>query len=127
MGRTGNHRDSPDLPDNAEVAGSIPASPTRNFVLYPALDYGRFGLIVNPRGVSKWSGIEAFCTLHGIAPDEVAAVGHGQNDLDMLLRAGVRIGVRGGCDEVVEMAEFLIEPPEREGWPRDCWVHRRLT
>jgi hypothetical protein len=85
-------------------------------VLYPEPDYGRFGLIVNPRGVSKWSGIEAFCTLHGIAPDEVAAVGDGLNDLDMLRRAGVRIGVRGGCDEVVEMAEFLIEPPKREGW-----------
>jgi hypothetical protein len=34
----------------------------------------------------------------------------------MLRRAGVRIGVRGGREEVVEIAEFLIEPPERSGW-----------
>ena len=96
-------------------------------VLYPESDYGRFGLIVNPRGVSKWPGIEAFCTIHGIAPDEVAAVGDGLNDLDMLRRAGVRIGVRGACDEIVEMAEFLIEPPEREGWHGIVGIMDSLT
>ena len=85
-------------------------------VLYPEPEYGRFGLIVNPQGVSKWSGIAAYCTLYGIEPDEVAAVGDGLNDLEMLRPAGVRIGVRGGCDEIVEMADLLIEPPERGGW-----------
>ena len=35
-------------------------------VLYPEPVYGRFGLIVNAHGVSKWSGIEAYCTRHGI-------------------------------------------------------------
>jgi hydroxymethylpyrimidine pyrophosphatase-like HAD family hydrolase len=85
-------------------------------VLYPEPDYGRFGLIVNPHGVSKWSGIQAFCTLHGIAPDEVAAVGDGLNDLEMLRRARVCVGVRGGSDEVIAMADFLIDPPKRGGW-----------
>ena len=85
-------------------------------VLRPDPDYGRFGLIVNPRGISKWSGIEAYCLLHGIAPGEVAAVGDGLNDLDMLRRAAVRIGVRGRCDEVAEICDFLIEPPEQAGW-----------
>jgi hydroxymethylpyrimidine pyrophosphatase-like HAD family hydrolase len=85
-------------------------------MLFPEPDYGRFGLIVNPQGVSKWSGIEAYCTLHRIAPDEVAAVGDGLNDLEMLRRAEVRIGVEGGRAEVVEMADFLIDPPERGGW-----------
>ena len=85
-------------------------------MLYPEPDYGRYGLIVNPHGVSKWSGIEAYCTLHCIESDEVAAVGDGLNDLEMLRQAAVGIGVHGGNDEVIEMADFLIEPPEHGGW-----------
>lgn len=100
----------------APLAGTLVAAHGNAVVLYPEPQYGRFGLIVNPHGVSKWSGIEAYCELHGITPDEVAAVGDGLNDLEMLRRAGVRIGVRGGREEVVEMADYLIEPPERRGW-----------
>jgi hydroxymethylpyrimidine pyrophosphatase-like HAD family hydrolase len=85
-------------------------------VLYPEPVYGRFGLLVNPQGVSKWSGIEAYCARHDIAPDEVAAVGDGLNDLDMLRQAAVRIGVRGGRDEVAAIADFMIDAPERGGW-----------
>jgi hydroxymethylpyrimidine pyrophosphatase-like HAD family hydrolase len=96
-------------------------------VLYPEPQYGRFGLVVNPEGVSKWSGIEAYCTLHGIAPDEVAAVGDGLNDLDMLRRAGVGIGVEGGAEEVVAMADFLIEPPDRCGWVAIIGIMDGLT
>ena len=44
------------------------------------------------------------------------AVGDGLNDLDMLRNASLRIGVRGGCDEVMEMAHCLINGPERKGW-----------
>jgi hydroxymethylpyrimidine pyrophosphatase-like HAD family hydrolase len=100
----------------APVARELVDAHGATVVLYPEPDYGRFGLIVNPHGVSKWSGIEAYCILHGIEPDEVAAVGDDRNDLQMLRQAGVGIGVRGGCDEIVEMADFLIEPPERGGW-----------
>jgi hydroxymethylpyrimidine pyrophosphatase-like HAD family hydrolase len=100
----------------APVARELSDTHGATVVLYPEPDYGRFGLIVNPRGVSKWSGIVAYCNLHGIGPDEVAAVGDGLNDLEMLRRAAVGIGVRGGCDEIVEMAQYVIEPPERRGW-----------
>jgi hydroxymethylpyrimidine pyrophosphatase-like HAD family hydrolase len=100
----------------APLAGELAGAHGNTVVLFPEPDYGRFGLIVNPQGVSKWSGIEAFCRLHGIVPDEVAAVGDGLNDLEMLRRAGVGIGVRGGREEVLEVADLLIDPPERAGW-----------
>lgn len=100
----------------APLAGELADEHGTTVVLFPEPDYGRFGLIVNPRGVSKWSGIEAYCTLHGIAPEEVAAVGDGLNDLEMLRRAEVRIGVEGGRAEVVALADFLIDAPERGGW-----------
>ena len=100
----------------APVARELADAHGATVVLYPEPDYGNFGIVVNPPGVSKWSGIEAYCTLRGIESQEVAAVGDGLNDLEMLRHAGVGIGVRGGRDEVIDMADFLIEPPERRGW-----------
>ena len=105
-----------DLELLAPVARELADEHGTTVVLYPEPDYGRYGLIVNPHGVSKWSGIEAYCTLHGIESDEVSAVGDGLNDLEMLRQAAVGIGVHGGNDEVIEMADFLIEPPEHGGW-----------
>jgi hydroxymethylpyrimidine pyrophosphatase-like HAD family hydrolase len=105
-----------DLEVLAPVARELADAHGATVVLYPEPDYGRFGLIVNPHEVSKWSGIEAYCRLHDIESDEVAAVGDGLNDREMLRRAGVGIGVRGGRDETNELADFLIEPPERGGW-----------
>ena len=100
----------------APVAGELADAHGATVVLHPEPDYGKFGIVVNPQGLSKWSGIEAYCTLHGIETDEVAAVGDGLNDLEMLRQAGVGIGVRGGRGDVIEMADFLIESPERRGW-----------
>jgi hydroxymethylpyrimidine pyrophosphatase-like HAD family hydrolase len=111
----------------APLARALADGQGTTVVLYPEPHYGRFGLIVNPEGVSKWSGIEAFCTLHGIAPEEVAAVGDGLNDLDMLRRAGIGIGVQGGSEEVVALADFLIEPPERGGWATIVGIMDGLT
>ena len=102
----------------APVARELADSHGATVVLFPEPDYGRFGLIVNPHGVSKWSGNEAYCTLRGIESHQVATVGDGLNDVEMLRQAAVGIGVRGGCDEIVEMADFLIEPPDRGGWPK---------
>ena len=116
-----------DLEILAPVARDLADEHGTTVVLYPEPDYGKFGLIVNPHGVSKWSGIEAYCTLHGIESDEVAAVGDGLNDLEMLRQAGVGIGVRGGRDEVIEMADFLIEPPERGGWHKLVGILEGLT
>ena len=69
--------------------------------------YGKFGLVANPPGVSKWSGVEAYYTLHGIESQEVAAVGDGFDDLEMLRHAGVGIGVRGRRDEDGRNGRFL--------------------
>ena len=81
----------------APVARKLADAHGATVVLYPEPDYGNFGIVVNPPGVSKWSGIDAYCTLNGIESQEVAAVADGLNDLEMLRQAGVGIGVRGGA------------------------------
>jgi hydroxymethylpyrimidine pyrophosphatase-like HAD family hydrolase len=85
-------------------------------LLYAEPEYGAHGLIVNPPGVSKWSGVEAYCRLAGIDPTEVLAVGDGDNDIEMLTRAAVAVAVEGGTTGVLAAADHVIGPPHRHGW-----------
>jgi hydroxymethylpyrimidine pyrophosphatase-like HAD family hydrolase len=100
------------------VVDALPLVDRSSAVLYPEPDYGHFGLIVGPPGVSKWTGVEAYCQQWGIGPDEVLAVGDGLNDLTMLRRAGVAVAVRGGAPEAIAVSEHLIDPPKVGGWAR---------
>ena len=100
------------------VAEALAVADGPSVVLYPEPDYGQFGLIVSPPGVSKWTGVYAYCRLHDIEPEEVLAVGDGLNDITMLRQAGVSVGVRGGDPEVIAVSEHLIDPPVDNGWAR---------
>jgi len=87
-------------------------------VLYPEPDYGQFGLIVNSPGVTKWTGVLAYCRQEGIGREEVLAIGDGLNDIAMLRHAGVAVAVRGGAPEAIAESEHLIDDPGAEGWAR---------
>lgn len=84
--------------------------------LYPEPTYGDHGLIVTPPGITKWSGIEAYCRLAGITAAEVLAVGDGENDVPMLTRAAVAVAVRGGSKRALAAASHVIDPPSEHGW-----------
>jgi hydroxymethylpyrimidine pyrophosphatase-like HAD family hydrolase len=98
------------------IAQTLALTDASSVVLYPEPFYGQFGLIVSPPGVTKWTGIATYCDLHDIGAPEVLAVGDGLNDVTMLKEAGVAVGVRGGADEVMAASEYLIDPPEADGW-----------
>jgi hydroxymethylpyrimidine pyrophosphatase-like HAD family hydrolase len=98
------------------VVQALAVSDASSVVLYPEPAYGQFGLIVGPPGVSKWTGVDAYCRQHDIEPEEVLAVGDGLNDMTMLRKAGVAVGVRGGAPDVVALSEHLIDPPTANGW-----------
>ncbi len=100
------------------VADELAGGRRSGAVLYPEPDYGQYGLIASPPGVTKWTGVDAYCRRHGIAPGEVLAVGDGLNDVAMLEQAGTAVAVRGGAPEAVAAAEHLIDPPAGEGWTR---------
>lgn len=69
-----------------------------------------------PRGVSKWSGIEAFCAAMGVACDGVLAVGDGSNDTEMLERAARPFTVAGSRAAALLPEAPTIDPPEHDGW-----------
>lgn len=85
-------------------------------MLYAEPVYGAYGLIVTPPGISKWSGVEAYCRLAAIDASEVLAVGDGENDITMLSRAAVAVGVKGGTAKALGVAEYFIDPPHQHGW-----------
>lgn len=97
------------------VAEALALSDGPNLVLYPEPTYRRFGLL-GPPGVSKSTGVEAFCRRHDIAPGEVLAVVDGLNDFTMLKQAGVAVGIRGSAHEVIAVSDHLIDPPVGRGW-----------
>ena len=85
-------------------------------VVYADPSYEDHGLLVNPQGISKWTGIEAYCRLAGIAAGEVLAVGDGDNDVTMLTEAAVAVAVEGGTERVLALADHVIARPLEHGW-----------
>lgn len=77
--------------------------------------YGGSRLTVSPPGVSKVSGVEAFCHWTG-HPLDYAAVGDGVNDIELLEAASISIAVAGSHAALVTNADHIIDPPGRSGW-----------
>ncbi len=78
--------------------------------------YGGWSIVVAPPEVTKWNGVLAHAARQGIAPEEILAVGDGDNDVEMLTRAGIAVAVRGGTERALAAADHLIDAPESNGW-----------
>ena len=106
------------------VAALAAAGIAHDFAPEPLLP--GWGVNAMPPGVSKWSGIEAFCAAAGVSPGAVLAVGDGTNDVAMLERAARPVVVAGSRAAARVPGAEAIAPPERDGWaaisPRACWV-----
>ena len=86
------------------------------FMVFYEEHYGGWSIVVAPPDVTKWNGILAYAGRIGIEADEILAVGDGDNDVDMLTRAGIAVAVRGGTERAVAAADHLIDGPDAHGW-----------
>ncbi|RTE08835.1 Cof-type HAD-IIB family hydrolase [Paenibacillus whitsoniae] len=84
--------------DNTEITNSHPAN-----------------LEMNPKGVSKASGIAAVCKLLGISMSEVIAVGDSENDMAMIREAGLGVAMGNAQERVKAMADFVTKTNEESG------------
>lgn len=98
------------------VAAAIVASGVGSASVTPDLMYGGATLQVRPHGVSKWSGVLAFCKDQGLDPGRVLAVGDGANDVELLGAASIACVVAGGAPDALRHADHIIEPPGIGGW-----------
>ena len=78
--------------------------------------YGGLHLSLRPFGVSKWSGVLAFCAAKGIDPGRVLAVGDADNDVEMLSGARLGLAVADGTAAALASANQLLPPASEGGW-----------
>jgi hydroxymethylpyrimidine pyrophosphatase-like HAD family hydrolase len=98
------------------VAEAIVASGAGSASVTPDLMYGGATLQVRPPGVSKWSGVLAFCGDQGLDSGRVLAVGDGANDVELLAAATIACAIDGGAPDALAHADHLIGPPSEGGW-----------
>jgi hydroxymethylpyrimidine pyrophosphatase-like HAD family hydrolase len=66
---------------------------TADCVLTADRAYGDFNLAATAAGVSKWTGVLAYCARHGIDPTRVLAIGDDDNDVTMLKNAAIGLAM----------------------------------
>ena len=77
--------------------------------------YGGSRLTVSPPGVSKVSGVKAFCHWTG-HPFDYAAIGDGINDLELLEAASLSIAITDSYASHTTTPTHTIPPPHQSGW-----------
>jgi hydroxymethylpyrimidine pyrophosphatase-like HAD family hydrolase len=66
--------------------------------------------------VNKWTAIEALCADYGIDPAEVATVGDGLNDLEMIRSAGLGIAMENADPRIAAVAGARAGHHDRDGF-----------
>jgi 5-amino-6-(5-phospho-D-ribitylamino)uracil phosphatase len=72
-------------------------------------------LELNPRGVSKATGIAKVCELLGIRMSEVVAVGDSLNDIAMIQAAGLGVAMGNAQEEVKRAADAVVYSNNEDG------------
>ena len=70
---------------------------------------------VNPKGVSKATGIRRICDLEGISMEQVIAFGDDRNDLEMIGAAGIGVAMGNGIQAVRDVADYVTVSCEELG------------
>ena len=70
---------------------------------------------VTSAGVTKASAIEAIMRRFGIGPEDVAAIGDGGNDLEMIRFAGLGIAMGNASEQLKAEADFVTDDIGRDG------------
>jgi hydroxymethylpyrimidine pyrophosphatase-like HAD family hydrolase len=78
--------------------------------------YGGLHLSFRPFGVSKWSGVLAYCAARGLDAGRVLAIGDADNDVEMLQGARVALAVADGTEGALAHADRLLAPASEGGW-----------
>lgn len=92
--------------------------------------YGQEGLEIVTSGVNKATGVKMISEFLNIKPQEIAAIGDNENDIEMLELVGVGAAVensvkelkdiasyncsKSGADGVIEFIEYLIDKKEKD-------------
>ena len=110
--------------------GQIPAEEEDWFrQRYPAMDFlpvfGGKNCDINPKGISKATGLVQVCRLLDIPVSETIAFGDDVNDLDIIRTAGIGVAMGDALEEVKAAADYVTNTCEELGVVRGL-KHFRL-
>lgn len=70
---------------------------------------------INPKGGNKKSGIQKMLEYYNIFPDEMMAVGDGENDISMLKLAKYSVAMGNASEQVKSYAAYITSDVDNEG------------
>ncbi len=70
----------------------------------------------NAFDVSKFMGVKDLCKIIGCAPEDVLAIGDGDNDAEMLAGCGIGCAVANGTPAAKEAASVIVAACDKEGF-----------
>jgi hydroxymethylpyrimidine pyrophosphatase-like HAD family hydrolase len=76
--------------------------------------FGEWSLDIAPVGADKWTGVEAYCELHGIDSSAILGIGDGVNDAGFLSRSRVAVVMPHAAPELRALADHVLD--EGAGW-----------
>jgi len=71
--------------------------------------YGDHNLAATSRGVTKWTGVLAYCERYGIDATRVLAIGDDDNDVTMLKNASVGLAMTHASPAAIAVAEATVD------------------
>jgi hydroxymethylpyrimidine pyrophosphatase-like HAD family hydrolase len=105
------------VPFDAAEAAFAALAPFVEVHLDRSIDHaGLAAMTVAPCGQSKWDGVVAFCTAHGIDSTKVMAVADGPNDIELLTNAAVRVVPKVAHADALALATDVIPSAQDAGW-----------
>jgi hypothetical protein len=78
-------------------------------VLSPDRAYGEHNLAATSRGISKWTGVLAYCARHDIDAARVLSIGDDDNDATMLQKSSVGLALRHASPRALDGATTVVD------------------
>lgn len=72
-------------------------------------------LEINAPEATKGDALLRLASHLGLEADQTMAVGDGENDLSMILKAGVGVAMKNGIKELIEIADYMTGTNEEDG------------
>ena len=82
--------------------------------LYYTIAHG-YLLQIMSTSATKWNGIKAMLNICNCSSDETAYFGDDQDDIEPMKMCGLGIAVSNGIDEVISVADYVIESNDADG------------
>ena len=98
------------------IADAINESREASAVIGVSHIEGGYGIMIQPVDIDKAVGMRTWCEANDIDPTNVAAIGDGHNDIEMLEAAAIAIVPDNAHGDILAIADAVIAPNEDGGW-----------